>query len=190
MNARPLIVMAMQEESRGLLEQAGFEVIYTGIGKINATHALTRALLGRRAKGQTPWVLNLGSAGSPVFKTGELVEASRFVQRDMDATGIGFAFGQTPFDPHPSMLVTPRRFEPLPAGVCGSGDSFLQGPSPIACDIVDMEAYAYAKTCLMESVPFACAKYITDGADHKAHADWQVNLERAADAFLELLHKI
>ena len=59
-----------------------------------------------------------------------------------------------------------------------------------ACDVVDMEAYALAKVCHVEGTAFACAKYISDGADHAAAADWQANLHRAADRFLALYRQL
>jgi adenosylhomocysteine nucleosidase len=46
-----------------------------------------------------------------------------------------------------------------------------------------MEAYALAKVCHLERARFACAKYITDGADTSAATAWQRNLPRAAAAF-------
>jgi adenosylhomocysteine nucleosidase len=182
----PLVVLALESESQGRLEKLGCEVLYTGLGKVNAAHGLTRRL--HRVPPRTfAYVLNLGSAGSGTFPTGSLVAADRFVQRDMDMTPVGFAYGETPYEDIPAMLSVPRRFPHLPHGICGSGDTFLQGPPPIACDIVDMEAYALAKVCYAESVPFACVKYITDGADHNAHADWQENLVEAARIFETLL---
>lgn len=181
---KPLIVMALKEEGQGKLEALGFEVLYCGVGKVNAAHALTRKLVAASLQGQRfPYVLNMGSAGSHSFAAGSLVAADRFVQRDMDVTGLGFAWGQTPFEDDPHMLAFEQHFPHLPHGVCASGDSFLQGPSPIPSDIIDMEAYALAKICLRESVPFACVKYITDGADGAASDDWQTNLTHAAQAF-------
>lgn len=41
---RPLIVMALESEGQGLLELMGYNVLYTGVGKVNATYALTRHL--------------------------------------------------------------------------------------------------------------------------------------------------
>jgi adenosylhomocysteine nucleosidase len=117
----------------------------------------------------------MGSAGSNSFSTGMLVAADRFIQHDMNATSLGLAQGETPFDPTPPMITFPRHFHDLPHGVCGSGDCFVQGGLTDRCDIVDMEAYAFAKICLLESLPFACVKYITDGADSNA-SHWQTNL--------------
>jgi adenosylhomocysteine nucleosidase len=185
---RPLVVMALPSESEGLIEELGLEVIYTGLGKVNASHGLTRALYAAKARGAIyPYVLNIGSAGSHDFPRGALVEADRFVQRDMDVTGLGFALGATPFESVPAMLETKRRFAHLPSAICGTGDSFLQGPPPLACGLVDMEAYAYAKVCALEGVAFACVKYVTDGADDGSHTDWQKHLVDAPHAFAALL---
>ncbi|MBV9581337.1 MAG: 5'-methylthioadenosine/S-adenosylhomocysteine nucleosidase [Chloroflexi bacterium] len=187
--SHPLVVMALESEGQGRLEKLGCEVLYTGLGKVNAAYALTRRLhsvTGCRFS----YVINLGSAGSHTFRTGSLAAADRFVQRDMDATGLGFARGVTPFENVPFMLSFPKCFAHLPHGICGSGDSFLQGAPSIPCDIVDMEAYALAKVCHTESIPFACVKYITDGANDGAHADWEANLFQAARAFEKLIKEV
>ena len=190
MNPKPLIVMALESESQGKIESLGVEVLYCGVGKVNAAYYLTRKLRELAHAGKTPpYVLNLGSAGSHTFHTGTLVEIDRFVQRDMDTVALGFAHGQTPFDTTPAMLSISRRFMHLPAGVCGSGDSFAQERPPIACDVVEMEAFALAKVCHHEGVAFACVKYITDGADGNASQDWQKNLADAAQGFYNLLAK-
>src|SRR5262245_47404630 len=39
-----LIVMALPQESRGRLERAGANLLYTGVGKVNAAGALARRL--------------------------------------------------------------------------------------------------------------------------------------------------
>jgi adenosylhomocysteine nucleosidase len=82
------------------------------------------------------------------------------------------------------------RFEPvfkhLPPAVCGSGDSFASAVTDVDCAVVDMEAYALAKVCWYEKALFACAKYVSDGADHAAADDWQRNQHKAADEFLSL----
>ncbi len=181
----PLIVMALKDEGQGKLEQLGYEVLYCGVGKVNATYNLTRRLLQNSKP--VSYVLNLGSAGSHVFNRGALVAADRFAQRDMDVTGLGFVIGQTPFDNDHHIIQFPKAFAQLPHGLCGSGDSFLQGLCPMSSDIVDMEAYALAKVCLQESIRFACIKYITDGADAHASNDWQTNLTYAAQAFEDFL---
>jgi len=182
-----LVVVALREESAGVFEAAGIPVLYCGVGKVNAASALARALTRYALQGRTmPLVMNFGSAGSRRYPTGTLVECHEFVQRDMDVSGLGFALGVTPYDEAPSCL----RFEPvfthLPSAVCGSGDSFATSVTGMDCAVVDMEAYALAKVCWFEKAPFACVKYVSDGADHAAAEDWQRNLHKAADEFLRL----
>ena len=108
----------------------------------------------------------------------------------MDVTGLGFALGETPFEALPATLEFPAVFKHLPEGVCGTGDRFETGAAGLACDVIDMEAYALAKVCLAEDVPFACAKFISDGADATAADDWQASLPRAAAAFLGLYREL
>ena len=184
---RTLVVVALRAESAGVFEAAGIPVLYCGVGKVNAAIALGRELARYLRQGQDlPLVLNFGSAGSRQHATGTLVECHEFVQRDMDVSGLGFALGVTPYDEAPPSLLFERIFNHLPSAVCGSGDSFATAPSGIHCGVVDMEAYALAKVCWCEKVQFACAKYVSDGADHAAADDWQQNLHKAADEFLQL----
>jgi adenosylhomocysteine nucleosidase len=180
-----LVVVALRAESAGVFEAAGVPVLYCGVGKINAAIALTRELTRYVLRGQDmPLVMNFGSAGSRCHDTGALVGCHEFVQRDMDVSGLGFALGVTPFDEAPSCLRFEPVFKHLPLAVCGSGDSFATAATAVDCGVVDMEAYALAKVCWQEKAHFACAKYVTDGADHAAADDWQQNVHKAADEFL------
>jgi adenosylhomocysteine nucleosidase len=186
-----LVVMALAAESDGVFEAAGIPVLYCGVGKVNAAIALTRELRGHVHAGhRLPLVLNFGSAGSRVHSTGALVSCHEFVQRDMDVSGLGFALGVTPFDDAPAMLTFERRFGHLPSAVCGSGDSFAMSACAVECGVVDMEAYALAKACWLEGAPFACVKYVTDGADHAAADHWRDNVHKAAEEFLRLYVRV
>jgi adenosylhomocysteine nucleosidase len=137
---KPLIVIALHNEADGLLETMGFEVLYCGVGKVNATYHLTRRL--SQSNRDFSYILNVGSAGSHVYSKGELVASNRFIQRDMDVTGLSFALGETPYDTSPSIITFSKRFEHLQHGTCVTGDSFLQEQNCYSGDIVDMEAYA------------------------------------------------
>jgi adenosylhomocysteine nucleosidase len=193
MPAPILVVMALPLESGGALEDVGASVLYTGVGKINAAHALTRELVQRALRGvpNVGLVLNLGTAGSSEFPAGALVECARFVQRDMDASPLGFAVGETPFDQHPPMLEHLPVFPHLDQATCGSGDDFCLSYDARHFQVVDMEAYAMAKVCRMEGVPFACIKYITDGANHEgAGEDWQQTAQRAGTRLARFLKSI
>jgi adenosylhomocysteine nucleosidase len=186
-----LVVMALPAESQGLFEDGAVPLLYTGLGKVNAAMALTRRLSAYRAAGAAlPLVVNFGTAGSRHFGTGALVGCSRFVQRDMDVSALGFALGHTPFEDLPAQLQFPPLFPALPDALCGSGDSFQTGAAKLHCEAIDMEAYALAKVCTVEQARFGCAKYITDGADHAAADDWQSNLPAAAAGFWRLYQEL
>ena len=184
-----LVVMALRVESAGVFEKAGVPVLFCGVGKVNAAIALMKEL-SRYAHGRQdlPLVVNFGSAGSRCHATGALLSCHEFVQRDMDVGGLGFALGVTPYDEAPSPLIFDPVFTQLPAAVCGSGDSFATVDVEVACEVIDMEAYALAKVCWHENARFACAKYVTDGADTSAADDWQRNVHKSAEEFLQLFH--
>ncbi len=179
--------MALELEAQGLFQERGVDVLFTGVGKVNAAYQLTRRLAEERARGTQPLVVNLGTAGSRHFEAGRVVACRRFVQRDMDVTGLGFALGHTPFEQRvPAELEFPQVFAELPHATCGTGDRFEAHSEAISWEVIDMEAYALAKVCFLDGVPFACAKFITDGADGNAGTDWQANLPIAAREFLRL----
>lgn len=186
-----LVVMALPLEAQDVFERAGIPVLYTGVGKVNAAMTLAGALARYRHAGQPlPCVVNFGSAGSRCLAAGTVVGCTAFHQRDMDVSGLGFAPGITPFEDIPAVLEFPACFPQLPEATCGTGDSFETGGRALTCDVVDMEAYALAKVCQIERTPFACAKFVSDGADHAAASDWQANLHRAAETFLALYHQL
>ncbi|MEO8016392.1 MAG: 5'-nucleosidase [Pseudomonadota bacterium] len=179
-----LIVMALPQESRGLLERAGANLLYTGVGKVNAAATLARRLAEIRCRGEAlPLVVNMGTAGSRSIPAHNLVAATRFAQRDMDVSGLGFAPGATPFDATPAVIEFPRVFVHLPQVTCSTADSFATHLHEVSGDVVDMEAFALARVCLAENARFGCAKYITDGADSDSATHWEAALDNAAGAF-------
>jgi adenosylhomocysteine nucleosidase len=186
-HANVLIVMALPQESRGLLERAGANLLYTGVGKVNAAVALSRHLAELRCRGQAmPLVLNMGTAGSRSIAAHTLVAAHRFAQRDMDVSGLGFAPGVTPFDATPAVIEFPPVLTHLPQVLCSTADSFATHLHEVAGDVVDMEAFALARACLAGSAPFASVKYVTDGADGDSAAHWEAALDSAARSFATL----
>ena len=205
-----LIVCALEQETQGQLDdyfEDKRQVFYTGVGKVNATLKLTQRLHSSHLHYlplMPELVINYGTAGSRELPIGELVDCTRFIQRDMDATSMGFFRGQTPFE-SPNNMVLDFRNKPLNVDwgrehhintikrhlVCGSGDNFVDDGNNWMCDVVDMEAYALAKVCYHYKVPFISFKYITDNADEHSAGDWVDNCSDGISEFKErILDKI
>ena len=137
--------MALSAESAGVFHDAGIDVLYTGVGKVNAAIALTRRLAHLRHEGLgAPLVVNFGTAGSARIPARTLVACRKFVDRDMNVGALGFAPGVTPYDELPPVLEFPVVFPGLPEAGCGSGDAFATTDHGPTFDVVDMESYALA----------------------------------------------
>ena len=75
-------------------------------------------------------------------------------------------------------------------GICGSGDQFEMEHNNHEYNVIEMEAYALAKVCKEENLPFLCLKYISDGADGNAVDDWQTEVKKAASLLRKTLETI
>tara|TARA_B100000745_G_scaffold283561_1_gene217689 strand:+ start:89 stop:715 length:627 start_codon:yes stop_codon:yes gene_type:complete len=194
---KTLIVCALKDETQGQLDD--YDVLYTGVGKVNATYKLTQKF--GKLGSYVPYdnVINYGTAGSRELPIGELVDCTKFIQRDMDVRGLGFLKGQTPFEKEVPIILDYDHVQFNPIGKklrCGTGDNFVQdymvrsGYSHSSySDVFDMEAYALAKVCFVYDVPFISFKYITDNADEHSPKDWEENLADGIKEFKERVLK-
>ena len=190
LDKKTLIVCALEVETQGQLDD--YDVLYTGVGKVNATFELTRKFGKYGSYIPYDMVINYGTAGSRKIKKKTLVDCTKFIQRDMDVTGLGFMRGETPFEQDPPFVIQQQNVEFNPIGrnaTCGSGDNFAEDKSQYYGEVVDMEAYALAKVCYLYDIPFISFKYITDGADEQAHEDWEKNLADGIEVFKEKILK-
>lgn len=171
-----LTVFALEAESQGQFDN----VLYCGVGKINAAYRLTRYLMSCKPEVSPHLIVNLGSAGSAYFPLGTVVNCTQFIQRDFNATALGYESYVTPFEDTGATLHNGLRYSSYPEGICGCGDNFDTTHGTAVWNVVDMESYALAKICLLEDIPFACFKYITDSADAEAADSWSTRLAEAA----------
>ena len=179
-----IIFSALPEEVKGLPLQ-NYEVILTGVGKINATRKLTEYIQNESFVGP---VINYGTAGkaSDKVEVGKVYSVNEFIQRDMDAISMGFEKYETPFGNYALNITND------PNGVsCGTGDSFYSYEDTVIAmqadfDIVDMEAYALASVCQTYGIPFRCYKYISDSGNPQ---DWKDNCSKGVDLFVARLEK-
>lgn len=176
-----LFSFALESEAADVF--VGQNTLITGIGKVNAAYELTKAIQNKKPS----LIVNLGSAGSNSFQKGDIICCTKFVQRDMDVRGLGFAQYETPLSNLPVILDYGLAMDNLQIGICGTGDSFEMGHATKIYDVVDMEAYALAMIAMKENIPFLCLKYISDGADDNAADDWVIQVHKAAAAFGNIL---
>jgi len=169
-----MIVSALLQEVVNLSQT----VLITGVGKINATMVLVDHIIKEKPK----QIINYGTAAkcSRRVEVGKIYEIKKFIQRDMNATQLGFETYQTPFGKGAidTGLVLPSNL------VCGTGDNFWEGDSQFTAeyDVADMEAYALASVCEEYNIPFRCFKYISD----EGNADqWEENCKKGVELFKE-----
>ena len=174
-----LLIIALKEElPRNLLPECNIE--YCGVGKINATYKALEII----SKYEPKLIINFGTAGSLRKNLFGLHEVSHFFQRDMDARALGFKIGVTPFEER-SVIDFGR------TGLsCSSGDNFVSSPPELKTDLVDMEAYAIAKVCVLKNVQFMCFKYVSDNADESASKNWKANASLGATAFKDMIKNL
>ena len=174
-----LILVAVEEELSSK-DLPSFQIHYTGVGKINAA-IQTLEIIKTYSPTQ---IINYGTAGSLNKKLKGLVEVTKFFQRDMDASPLGFKIGQTPFDDIQEIEFATVGYS------CGTGDSFVTSIPKLKTDLVDMEAYSIAKICYLNDIKFRCFKYISDNADGDANADWVKNISMGKKLFIKKMRDL
>jgi adenosylhomocysteine nucleosidase len=177
-----IILVALEEElPKDSLKK--FHIEYTGVGKINACFKTTEVINNFSPK----LIINYGTAGSLKKDLSGLCAISDFLQRDMDASQLGFKIGETPFDEISNISFGGSGLS------IGTGDSFVNKKPKIMTDLVDMEAYAIAKVCQLKKINFLCYKYVSDNADDNASRSWKNNINKGKIAFqkkIQDLYKI
>ncbi len=177
-------------ELASVFQDQGIDVVYCGVGKINAAYTTTKHILEHKPK----HIVNLGTCGSSSFAWGTVIECSQVVQRDMDVTPLGFEYGVTPYDDSGGAINLNTYLDAYPKGICGTGDSFETAKSKLHCDLVEMEGYAIAKVCRNLNVNISLLKFVSDGSDKLAPQDWQKNMaagaERLFQAYSVLVSKL
>lgn len=184
MTAKILILTALASELNATAAPAGIEVIYTGVGKVNAASTATAAILQH----QPQLVVNFGTAGKINPQIDGLLEIASVIQRDMLAIPLAVR-GVTPLSDEPS------RYDSGHGDArCGTGDSFVTASDAWlveqGVDVVDMELFAIAHTCYRYGVPWRAFKFITDAADDDAADHWNDNVHRGAQLFWQKFRQI
>jgi adenosylhomocysteine nucleosidase len=174
-----LVLTAIDDELDKARAPAGVEVIYSGVGKVNASSAATLALLVLRPA----LLINYGTAGRINETLSGLVEVADVVQRDMMAMPL-VPRGRTPYSSNLDKLSSGF------AGVtCGTGDNFITSGDPWLAenhvDVVDMELFAIAHVCQRHTIPWRAFKFVAGDADH-----WIDDVGKGQDLFWDAVKNL
>lgn len=191
--ATALCVMAAEPEYGPELRDR-IRPLICGVGPVEAA-AATVAALGELAAGGTlpDVVISLGSAGSRMLDHARVYRVLEVGYRDMDATALGFAPGETPFLNLPPILPLADGPGPLPTARLSSGAGVVSGAGydAIDADMVDMETYAVVRAAARFGLPVLGLRGVSDGSGRLAAlTDWTdalAEVDRALAAALDLL---
>jgi nucleoside phosphorylase len=223
------VVFAMEREARATLsdplfgwrecgtdlwESSSFpaRLVLSGIGKVFASWALSRLA------GTSDLIVSLGTSGGLTVDAGGTYLVREFVEYDMDATGLGFPRGQTPYSPMTQPVIAairPETFEiarrAALAAASGakvvraaSGDRFMSDPMAAAlvsketgAEIVDMESAAIAKLCMLKAhnasgEPMECFAFraVSDKADQDASRSFESLVDAQGIVFSRFLGEL
>ena len=169
-----VLAVALAEELEGIT--GDYNTLFTGVGKINATMALTKYLAENP---DTELVINYGTAGGINPDMKGMLHVGKFVQSDMDCTDFGFEKFQTPFETMTQEIVVDHK-----GFTCYTQDKFATTVPEGYCNVVDMESYALAKVCTHFGVHFKCMKFISDiiGQGDQT-SDWEANKALGVEMF-------
>jgi len=172
---RVLFVMALDAEYGPQL-RARISPLMTGVGPVEAAVELTAALSRLAVRDELPeLVVSLGSAGSRRLEQLGVYQVSTLEYRDMDASPLGFARGETPMLGLPVRVALPLQIPGIASASLATGASIVSGPGydAIAAEMVDMESYAVLRACQRFRLPLIGLRGISDGAEELAHlSDW------------------
>jgi adenosylhomocysteine nucleosidase len=184
MRTQFLIITALESELDKNTLPMGVEIVYSGVGKINATAASIQAI----HQFQPQRIVNFGTVGKINPALQGLLEIGKVIQRDMMTAPLA-PRGQTPFCLRPS--------EYLSLGgehICGTGDSFVTAHDPWlisqGIDVVDMELFAIANIAYQFQIPWQSFKSVTDDANADSGKEWQHRVNHGQELYLEKLTEL
>jgi adenosylhomocysteine nucleosidase len=167
-----VFIVAVPDEVDNQSSIFDYPIIFSGVGKINATMAAYKAI----SLGYTE-IINIGSCGSLSLEPGTIVKVGTIYQ-DIDCTPL-CSYGETAFDEIGKKIVINSNSEIS----CFTTDYFYDSnqrekysPNYLGmlekCSIFDMESFAIAKVCYNKRTSFTSYKWVSDNGD--GH-DWKEN---------------
>lgn len=179
-----LIITALEGELDPKKLPKEIPIVYSGVGKVNATLTTIKAIQEYRPKK----IINFGTVGKINSKLTGLISIQKVIQRDMLTEPLA-PRGKTPFCNKPSEF-----HSELGEYICGTGDSFVTSQDhwliQQGVDVVDMELFAIALVAHEHQIPWISLKFITDDANDDSGNDWQENISSGEQLFLKELSKL
>lgn len=190
----------------GKINNKNTVIARSGVGKVNAAMC-TQIMID---KFDCTTIIMCGVAGSlsKELKTGDIIIATRYIQHDLDARGLGFAAGQIPYTAHrffEADKLLSKKAETAGKklglktinGTIATGDVFVENEvlsqkivTEFGADAIDMEAGAVAQTCHYNGVPFIVIKAVSDTADKDSAKNFEKFLHKAAENSFKIIKEI
>lgn len=179
-----LIITALESELTPAALAAHIPIVYSGVGKINATMATMAAIQQYRPR----LIVNFGTAGRINPGLSGLVQIKKVIQRDMIAEPLA-PRGTVPFSSRPHEFHSHQGHY-----VCGSGDSFVTQHDPWLTenriDLVDMELFAIASVAHAHDIAWLSYKFLSDNANEDSGTEWENRVNHGEELFLEKLQEL
>ena len=177
-----VFIVALPEEIENQKTILNYPVIFSGVGKINASQAASKAFY----LGYTE-IVNIGSCGSLKHSSGELLKIGK-VFHDIDGTPLA-EYGEIPFEKNSKII----NLNPKSNISCFTTDYFYDENQKSKysknylnmireCSIFDMECYALAIVSKRLGVKFSSYKWVSDNGDA---LNWRENCKIGFNKFID-----
>ena len=177
-----VFIIALPEETNFISNINGIDILYSGVGKINAAIAASYAYkLGYEE------IINIGSCGSLKHSPGTIINVGT-VYEDIDIRPL-CEYGYTSREGVNNYKVSNTKY------TCFTTDYFVDLNHKNkyseeylkminSCDIFDMECFALAKVCNKHNIKFNSYKWVSDNG---SGTDWKENCKLGFNSVLNLL---
>jgi adenosylhomocysteine nucleosidase len=111
---------------------------------------------------------------------------NKVVQHDVNLLAMGLEPGHIALDNINTITFDGQGY------TCATGDMHVteRHKLRVKCDMVDMECFSIAKSCLMAGVSCEIYKYISDQADENAATTWKEQVAAGQDLYMKVLQDL
>jgi adenosylhomocysteine nucleosidase len=178
-----VVIVALEDEFAAEMLPANIPIVYSGIGKVNASIATFKAIYQYRPT----LIVNYGTVGKINSNLSGLISIQKVIQRDIMAEPLA-PRGTVPFSSKPNYFISDKD-----GFVCGTGDSFVTQKDlwllENGIDVVDMELFAIAAVASDSGIAWASYKFISDEANESSGQEWSCQIKNGQQLFADQLLK-